>query len=81
MSKRKTVSVETMLNKFNLILGNPDVPQSAKIGICSAAEIMLMEVNRYAGFQYLNTTYNAKTERYDIDPGCELNRIYFAKSA
>ena len=28
MSKRKTVSVEAMLNKFNLILGNPDVPQT-----------------------------------------------------
>jgi hypothetical protein len=79
MTKRKTVSVESMLNDFNLILGNPDVPQTAKIGICSAVEIMLMKVNRYDGFQYLNTTYNVQTERYDVDPDCELNRIYFAK--
>lgn len=79
MTKRKTINVESLLNDFNLILGNPDVPQSAKIGICSAAEIMLMKANRYAGFQYLNTTYNARTDRYEVDPDCELNRIYFAK--
>ena len=32
-----------------------------------------------AGYQYLNLTFNARTERYDIDPDTEFNRVYFAK--
>ena len=79
MTKRKTVNVEDMLNRFNTILANQDVPREAKIGIATAAEMMLFEANRYAGFQFLNTTYNVRTERYDVDPETDYNRVYFAK--
>jgi len=81
MSKRKTINVEAMLEKFNRILGCADVPQEHKAGICTAAEMLLMDANRYSGFSFLNTTYNVRTERYDVDPDCEYNRIYFAKKA
>jgi len=81
MSKRKTVSVDAMLEKFNTILESDMVPQDAKIGICTAAEMLLMEANRYAGFRYNNLTYNARTERYDIDPDTDYNRTYFIKAA
>ena len=80
MTKRKTVDVETMFEKFNRILASKMVPQEAKIGICTAAEMILMEANRYAGYRYLNTTYNVRTERYDIDPDTDYNREYFIKN-
>jgi hypothetical protein len=78
MTKRKTLNVENMLERFNTILAS-NAPREAKIGICTAIEIMLMEANRYAGYRYLNTTYNAKTERYDVDPDTDYNRLYFFK--
>jgi hypothetical protein len=78
MTKRKTMNVEAMLEKFNTILASK-APREAKIGICTAIEIMLMDANRYAGYRYLNTTYNAKTERYDVDPDTDYNRLYFVK--
>jgi hypothetical protein len=79
MTKRKTMNVEAMLEKFNTILAS-NTPQKYKIGICTAIEIMLMDANRYAGYRYLNTTYNARTERYDIDPDTDYNRQYFVKN-
>lgn len=79
MAKRKTVNVEALLEKFNNTLAHPDVPQEAKIGIATAAEMLLFEADRYAGFQFLNRTYNVATERYDIDPDTEYNRRYFYK--
>lgn len=81
MTKRKTVNVEAMLEKFNTILASEMVPQEAKIGICTAAEIVLMEANRYAGFSYNHLTYNVRTERYDIDPDTDYTRTYFIKAA
>jgi len=80
MTKRKTVNVDAMLEKFNNILASDLVPQDAKIGICTAAEILLMDANRYSGFGYNNMTYNVATERYDIDPDTDYNRTYFAKA-
>jgi hypothetical protein len=80
MSKRKTVNVDLMLEKFNQILASDMVPQDAKIGICTAAETLLFEANRYSGFRYLNMTYNARTEHYDVDPDTNYNRRYFAKA-
>ena len=80
MAKRKTVSVDAMLEKFNNILAHQSVSQESKIGICTAVEIMLMEANRYSGFKFNNMTYNVATERYDIDPDTEYNRTYFIKT-
>lgn len=78
-AKRKTVNVEAMLARFNEILASDVVPKEAKIGICTAAEIMLMDANRYNGFAYLNMTWNDGTNRYDVNPDTEYNRVYRAK--
>jgi hypothetical protein len=79
MSKRKTIKVEELLERYNTILAS-QAPQEAKIGIATAAEILLMDTNRYAGFRYLDQFYNAATERYDHYPDTEYSREYFIKS-
>ena len=79
MSKRVTVNVEVMLEKFNTILASGLVPQKHKAGVATAAEIMLFEANRYGGFRYLNMTYNDNSEQFDIDPDTEYSREYSAK--
>ena len=80
MSKRVTVNVEVMLEKFNTILANEEVPQEQKIGVSAACEIMLVESDRYYGFRYLNMSYNDNSEQFDIVPDTEYNRQYFAKN-
>ena len=80
MSKRVTVNVEVMLEKFNTILASGLVPQKHKAGVASAVEIMLFESNRYGGFRYLNMSYNDNSEQFDIVPDTEYNRQYFAKN-
>lgn len=79
MSKRKTVNVEAMLEQFNNILASSQVPQESKVGISTAAELLLFQANRYAGFRYLNLTRDDETGYYNTDPGTEYNRVYFAK--
>lgn len=80
MSKgRKTISVEKLLERYNEILAS-DAEQKYKIGIATAIEILLMDTDRYSGFKFLNMTYNAATERYEVDPDTEYNRKYFLRN-
>ena len=80
MSKRVTVNVEDMLEKFNTILASEHLSQEQKIGVAMACEEMLFESNRYNGFRYLNMSYNDNSEQFDIVPDTEYNRQYFAKN-
>lgn len=80
MSKRVTVNVEVMLEKLNTILASEQVTQEQKIGVATACEIMLVELDRYYGFRYLNMSYNDNSEQFDIVPDTEYSREYFAKN-
>lgn len=76
---RKTVNVDTLLEKFNSALANPNYKQQTKAGIAAAAEMLLFEADRYAGFRYLEQSYNSDTDSYDHPLDTEYNRQYSIK--
>jgi hypothetical protein len=53
MSKRKTVNVEWLKDKANILLANPDLLMEEKLGVIAMIEMVLLESDNYNGFRFL----------------------------
>lgn len=61
---RKTFNIEDFLEKSNTLLGNPSVPQSHKVGVCTMVEYVLMDAGQYGGFQFVGEEDEEYTRCY-----------------
>ena len=64
MAKRKTISVDRILEMGNhFLLHSDDKLRGERQGVCNIIEQVLSESGRYNGFQYLRDYHMAHSER------------------
>ena len=64
MAKRKTINVELLKNKANILLEHPSIPMEEKLGVITMIEMILHESDNYNGFMFLKLTSENKAPRF-----------------
>jgi hypothetical protein len=75
MAKRKTINVELVKNKANILLANPNLIMEEKLGVITMIEMILLESDNYNGFMYLKLTSENEAPRLGTPEWTE--RKYF----
>ena len=75
MSKRKTINVELVKNKANILLANPNLIMEEKLGVITMIEMILHESDNYNGFMFLRLTSENEAPRLGTPEWTE--RKYF----
>ena len=73
---RKTVDIKIVLDHVNKQLAS-NIPQTAKAGLCSMIETILMDADVYKGFNYLYwISPNGAIEFFKLKPSERDNEIF-----